>query len=233
MSSLRFVTNTELEQLYPQEVHDQIARLLRVRSRDNLADLREQVFRMASAYDMALAVEPTHPPNSEIRQHLKKVQERVSKLGIAIGECNGYARNEVSRALSKARTERKLANGEDVLPRGHIYSNEQVFDHESLAYFCKSLLSLYRHLSKVTENLKTGGKLAGPEQEAIRYLADLWKKHYGEAPYKQSLRPFQDLCELTLRPIANRRGKKPNLKTTAKNVLYGRGLEPPPGWWEV
>ncbi len=233
MSNPGFVTDAELEQLYPQEVHDQIARLLKVRSRQKLADLRERVFRIARAYDHGLALEPTHPRNSEIRKPLKNVQEHVFKLGLAIAHCNGYARTEVGRGLSKARKERKLANGEDVLPYGHGCSNEAIFDRESLGYFSESLISLYDHLSKITENLKTGGRPAGPEQEVIRYLGEIWNKRYGKAPYEQSLGPFQDLCELTLRPIAARRGKKPKLKTTAKNVLYGRGLEPPRGWWQV
>jgi hypothetical protein len=191
------------------------------------------VFGIARAYDTALALAPTHPRNSEIRNPLKNVQERALELGLAIANCKGYARSEVAFALSKARKDRKLANGEDVLPYGHDCSNEAMLDRESLGYFGEALISLYGHLSKVTENLKAGGRPAGPEQENIRYLADLWVKHHGEAPYEQSLRPFQELCELTLRPIATRRGKKPNLKTTAKNVLYGRGLEPPAGWWEV
>jgi hypothetical protein len=181
-----------------------------------------------------LALEPTHPRNSEIRKPLKNVQEHVFKLGLAIAHCNGYARTEVGRGLSKARKERKLANGEDVLPYGHGCSNEAIFDRESLGYFNESLISLYRHLSKITENLKTGGRPAGPEQEVIRYLADLWMQfHERKAPYEQSLRPFRELCELTLRPIATRRGKDPNLAATAENVLYGPGLEPPRGWWEV
>jgi hypothetical protein len=233
MSSPRFVTDAELEQLYPQEVHDQIARLLKVGSRQGLADLRERVFRMARAYDNALALAPTHPRNSEIRKPLKNVQGLVFKLGLAIADCNGYARTQVGRGLSKARKERKLANGEDVIPYGRRCSNEAIFDWESLGDFSEALISLHDHLSKITENLKTGGKPAGPEQEIIRYLADLWIGRYRKAPDGQSLRPFQELCELTLRPIATRRGKKPNLKTTAKNVLYGRGLEPPPGWWKV
>jgi hypothetical protein len=227
MTSPGFITDAELEQLYPQEVHDQIARLLKIGSRQGLADLREEVFRMARAYDYGLALEPTHPRNSEIRKPLKNVQEHLFKLGLAIAHCNGYARTELGRGLSKARKERKLANGEDVLPYGHGCSNEALFDRESLGYFKESLISLYDHLNKITENLKTGGRPAGPEQETIRYLVEIWNRSYRKVPRGQSLGPFQELCELTLRPIATRRGKKLNLTATVRNVLYLYDLNPP------
>jgi hypothetical protein len=226
MNSLHLITDRELVQLYSEADYHSIARILKISSRQGRQDLKERVFRIARAYDAAFFEAANRPYDRETRKSLKNIRQLAQRLTLAIADSNGFARSDVAWALSRARDVRKLSTGEEVLPYGHPLSNEWIFDRESLAAFVAVLTSLDVHLEARMEKLAPGGRPRGPEPLAIRDLEELWKLHYGKAPYEKALGPFIELCELTLRPIATRHGKSPNIAAAVKNELYS--LEPKP-----
>ncbi len=233
MSNLAHISRAELESLYSPEDHDRIAFLLDVQSGKGRAKVKERIFRIASSYDAHLFEFRKRPYNSETRKSLKDIRDLAFKLTSAIGECNDYARTEVAFALSLIRKERSLSTGEEVIPYGYPLSNQWIFDKESLAAFVVELTSLDTHLSAQMEKLKPGGRPRQPERDVIESLIRLWKKRYRKYPFEQFFRPFTELCELALRPIAARHSRTPNIASTARNVLYRYNLELPPKPWDL
>lgn len=231
MNSLHMITDEELDRLYSVEDQNSIAGFLGVYSSHGRQELRGRVFRIARAYDAALFEAAKKPCYSETRKHLENIRRIAQRLTLAIASSNNYAQSDVALALSKARDMRKLSTGEEILPYGHPCSNEWIFDRESLAAFVASLTSLDLHLEARMKVLALGGRPRDPVRLAIQDLERIWKEQHGKAPSDKALGFFIKLSELTLRPVAARHNKSPDITVAVKNVLYG--LEPKPGPWEV
>jgi hypothetical protein len=225
-----FVSEAELEQLYSDRL-SRIAGLLKIQSAWRSSELKRTVFRIARTYDAGLVEAAKRPYNRETRKSLEKIVKLAHKLSLAIADADHYARADLAWALSKDRKERKLSTGEEVLAYGHDRSNEWIFDKESLEAFVNSLISAEIFLEDHIKKLGRGGRPRGPEQSVIKDLEKLWIERHGGQATGKFLGNFVELCELTLRPIANRRGATPDLTSIVHNVLYG--TKPVPDPWEV